>query len=57
MTRLMCNCLECWKGIRSELALYCPHIVDVAVLKKRDEEDKIFQLLSSLGPDYEDLRN
>jgi hypothetical protein len=24
-------------------------------LKKRDEEDKIFQLLSSLGPDYEDL--
>jgi len=45
------------KGMWSELALYRPHTVDVAVLKKRDEEDKIFQLLSSLGPDYEDLRS
>lgn len=45
------------KGMWSELALYRPHTVDIAVLKKRDEEDKIFQLLSSLGPDYEDLRS
>jgi hypothetical protein len=45
------------KGMWSELALYRPHIVDVTVLKKRDEEDKIFQLLSSLGPDYEDFRS
>jgi len=37
--------------------LYRPHTVDVAVLKKQDKEDKIFQLLSSLGPDYEDLRS
>ena len=43
------------KGMWSELALYHPHTVDVAVLKKQDEKDKIFQLLSSLGPDYEDL--
>jgi hypothetical protein len=45
------------KGMWSELALYHPHTVDVAVLKKQDEKDKIFQLLSSLGPDYEDLRS
>ena len=38
----------------SELALYHPHIIDAAVLQKR-EEDKIFQLLSSFGLDYEDL--
>jgi len=41
----------------SELALYRPHIIDDVVLKKQDEKDKIFQLLSSLGPDYEDLRS
>jgi len=41
----------------SELALYRLHTIDVAVLKKQDEKDKIFQLLSSIGPDYEDLRS
>jgi hypothetical protein len=41
----------------SEIALYHPHTVDVAVLKKQDEKDKIFQLLSSLGPDNEDLQS
>jgi len=45
------------KGMWSELALYRTHTVDVAALKKQDEEDKIFQLLSSLGIYYEDLRS
>nr|TKR85703.1 hypothetical protein D5086_0000243240 [Populus alba] len=49
--------LDILKGMWSELALNRPHTIDVAVLKKQDEEDKILQLLSSLGPDYEDLRS
>ncbi|XP_073261647.1 uncharacterized protein [Populus alba] len=45
------------KGMWSELALYRPHTIDAVELPKREEEDKIFQLLASLGPDYEDLRS
>ena len=45
------------KGMWSELALYRPHTIDAAELRKREEEDKIFQLLASLGSDYEDLRS
>jgi len=45
------------KGMWSELALYHPYIVDAAELQKHEEEDKIFQLLASLGSDYEDLRS
>jgi hypothetical protein len=45
------------KGMWSELAIYHPHTVDAAELQKREEEDKIFQLLASLGSDYEDLRS
>lgn len=45
------------KGMWSELALYRPRTIDAVVLKKRDEEHKIFQLLSSLGLDYEDLHS
>ena len=45
------------KGMWSELALYRPHTIDVAELRKREEEDKIFQLSASLGSDYEDLCN
>lgn len=41
----------------NELDVYQPHIVNVAVLLKKAEEDKIFQLLASLNPDYEDLRS
>lgn len=39
------------KCIWSELALNHPHMV------KHEKEDKIFQLLASLGSDYKDLRN
>jgi hypothetical protein len=39
----------------SELALYHPHTVDAAELRKHGEEDKFFRLLASLGSDYEDL--
>jgi len=39
----------------SELTLYRPYTVDAAKLKKHEEEDKIFQLLASLGSKYEDL--
>ncbi|KAI4354493.1 hypothetical protein L6164_003347 [Bauhinia variegata] len=45
------------KKMWNELEVYRPHTVDAAVLRKRVEEDKIFQLLASLGSDYEDLRS
>ena len=41
----------------NELNVYRPHTIDAAVLTKRAEEDKIFQLLASLSPQYEDLRS
>ncbi|KAI5354972.1 hypothetical protein L3X38_007867 [Prunus dulcis] len=41
----------------NELEVYHPHTTDAAVLLKRAEEDKKFQLLSSLDSTYEDLRN
>lgn len=41
----------------NELDLYRPHTTDAAVLLKRAEEDKVFQLLASLGPEYEDLKS
>ncbi|XP_070679284.1 uncharacterized protein [Malus domestica] len=40
----------------NELDIYRPHTTDV-VLVKRAEEDKIFQLLASLSPDYENSRS
>ncbi|KAM1022842.1 hypothetical protein COP2_044953 [Malus domestica] len=45
------------KGMWNELEAYRPHTTDSNLLPKRAEEDKIFQLLSSLGSDYEDLRS
>jgi len=45
------------KRLWSELELYRPHTIDAAILRKRTEEDRIFQLLASLNPDYEDLRS
>ncbi|XP_068323231.1 uncharacterized protein [Pyrus communis] len=41
----------------NELNVYRPHTIDAAVLIKRAEEDKIFQLLASLSSEYEDLRS
>ena len=41
----------------NELNVYRPHTIDSAVLTKRAEEDKIFQLLASLSPEFEDLRS
>jgi len=41
----------------NELAIYRPHTIDAATLLKRAEEDKIFQFLANLSPDYEDLRS
>ncbi|KAM1484299.1 hypothetical protein ACFXTO_036370 [Malus domestica] len=37
--------------------MYRPHTIDAAVLTKRAEEDKIFQLLASLSFEFEDLRS
>ncbi|KAI4353408.1 hypothetical protein L6164_002361 [Bauhinia variegata] len=45
------------KKMWNELEVYRPHTVDAAILHKGVEEDKIFQLLASLGSDYEDLRS
>lgn len=44
------------KNMWNELEIYRPHTTDAALLRKRAEEDKIFQLLSSLDSTYEDLR-
>ncbi|XP_050149691.1 uncharacterized protein LOC126624651 [Malus sylvestris] len=41
----------------NELDVYRPHTIDSSVLLKRTEEDKNFQLLSSLSSEYEDLRS
>ncbi|XP_068331522.1 uncharacterized protein [Pyrus communis] len=41
----------------NELNVYRPHTIDAAVLTKTAEEDKIFQLLASLSPEFEDLRS
>ncbi|XP_070681825.1 uncharacterized protein [Malus domestica] len=41
----------------NELDVYRPHTTDATVLIKRAKEDKIFQLLASLGPEFEDLRS
>ncbi|KAM2919904.1 hypothetical protein COP2_041818 [Malus domestica] len=36
--------------------MHRPHTTDSVVLLKRADEDKVFQLLASLGAEYEDLR-
>ena len=41
----------------NELDVYRPHTTNATVLIKRAEEDKIFQLLASLGPEFENLRS
>ncbi|XP_026429690.1 uncharacterized protein LOC113326102 isoform X2 [Papaver somniferum] len=40
-----------------ELDTYRPHTTDAKTLLKRVEEDKIFDVLSSLKPEYESLRS
>ncbi|KAB2615934.1 hypothetical protein D8674_022522 [Pyrus ussuriensis x Pyrus communis] len=45
------------RSMWNELDVYRPHTTDPMVLLKRTEEYKIFQLLSSLSSDYEDLRS
>ncbi|XP_050156356.1 uncharacterized protein LOC126630314 [Malus sylvestris] len=41
----------------NELDLYRPHTTDTTILLKRAIEDKVFQLLASIGPEYEDLKS
>ncbi|KAM1285416.1 hypothetical protein ACFX13_028904 [Malus domestica] len=41
----------------NELDLYRPHTTDTTILLKCAEEDKVFQLLASIGPEYEDLKS
>ncbi|XP_068329144.1 uncharacterized protein [Pyrus communis] len=45
------------KTMWNELNLYRPHTTDSAILLKRADEDKVFQLLASLGSEYENLRS
>ncbi|KAM1412809.1 hypothetical protein ACFXTO_025489 [Malus domestica] len=42
-----------WNG----LDMYRPHTTDSAVLLKKANEDKVFQLLASLGTEYEDMHS
>ena len=41
----------------NEIDILRPYTTDGAILRKRADEDKVFQLLASLGPEYEDLRS
>jgi hypothetical protein len=43
------------KSLWNELEIYHPHTCDAAVLRRRKEEDIIFQLLASLSSDFKDL--
>ncbi|XP_070679327.1 uncharacterized protein [Malus domestica] len=45
------------KSMWNELDMYRPQTTDSAVLLKKADEDKVFQLLASLGAEYEDLRS
>lgn len=45
------------KNMWNERDIYCPHTIEASVQLKIVEENKIFQLLSSLGSDYKDLRS
>jgi len=51
------NLLGNLKRLWSELEIYRPHMIDATILRKRTEEDRIFQLLASLNPEFEDLRS
>ncbi|GJT90507.1 hypothetical protein Tco_1079352 [Tanacetum coccineum] len=44
------------KGLWNELEVYRPHSVDPTILRKRHEDDQVFQLLASLGLDFEELK-
>jgi len=45
------------KSLWNELEIYRPHTCDVVILRRRTEEDKIFQLLASLSSNFEDLQS
>jgi len=45
------------KSLWNELEIYRPHTCDDVVLRRRTEEDKLFQLLASLSSDFEDMRS
>lgn len=45
------------KSMSNELNLYRLQTTDLAVFLKRAEEDKIFQLLSSLDSNYKDMQS
>ncbi|KAG6508487.1 hypothetical protein ZIOFF_033861 [Zingiber officinale] len=45
------------KNLWNELEVYRPHTTDPVILKKRVEEDRVFQLLASLDSDYEEFRS
>ena len=49
--------LSSHKTMWNELDVYLPHTTDPSIVLKRDEEDKIYQLLGSLSSEYEDLRS
>ncbi|GKF14941.1 retrovirus-related pol polyprotein from transposon RE2, partial [Tanacetum coccineum] len=53
---LFVNLLGKLKGLWNELEIYRPHSVHPTILCKRHEDDQVFQLLASLGPDFEELK-
>ncbi|VVA22856.1 PREDICTED: UBN2_3 domain-containing [Prunus dulcis] len=45
------------KRMWNELAIYRPTTIDLKILQQRAEEDKLFELLANLKPEYEQLRS
>jgi hypothetical protein len=45
------------KGMWDELGLYRPPTIDLVTLQKRAEQDKVFQLVAHIKPEFENLRS
>ncbi|KAG5566610.1 hypothetical protein RHGRI_002240 [Rhododendron griersonianum] len=45
------------KSMWDELGLYRPPVTDLVTLQQRAEQDKVFQLLAHIKPDFENLRS
>ncbi|GKC68409.1 hypothetical protein Tco_1101007 [Tanacetum coccineum] len=50
------NLLGKLKGLWNELEVYRPHSVVPKILRKKHEDDQVFQLLANLGPDFKELK-
>ncbi|EEF32144.1 conserved hypothetical protein [Ricinus communis] len=56
-SRSFVQLLGLFKAKWNELDLYRLYTTDSTIILYRSEEDKMFQLLAALGPDYDDLKS